>query len=1425
MIYPSIFNVPDLNVSVYKLDDDLLLFNSTTNFTRHYSKVIDFRESVENNSLDYRGIYMVQINDTSAGCVLEQFDIDITGYLDPNDSDFDGDTILDGVELGLLVEGVSKINFTDYYEYDNLTVDFDSTTYDEYYLNIPHVGKVDDANVTVKVISEGIPAIGGNISISLIKEEINCSVDDVFLLNYASEFSNTSGFSYEQSLDLSNYVDNNTITEYYGTYQLKIEISQNSTNTDNFTLSKFWLQTDTFIQAEESDSKAWYTDPALADTDNDGWTDSYEIFSKGTNPLSEDTDADGIFDSIDVDPCKDVVIKISPISASVPGQYDLQIVSSYSIVGDENSSYYFCTTKQQADVSESSLWTAFFDGTNGSSTELHYYANVDDVRRMLSFSIQLWYVDRYYGLVKKWDTMLTSGSDSYFIDKVGDSDILEVVEYDSEENVKYQIKIKVETIGIEKSNVIAVYKKNGTTFNGHYQEQEKMNIIQLYVNDTPSENSPFVEGPNSIVIPTSLFTETILNGYIQNERLNETFFYSDNEEEFQFISVDREGNTEQASNEVDFVMIRFDISTVDAEKLLDLILTCVINESLDENNNTITTNATSYNHYSTKLNGTSAVLMNLHHTVLEFVPWYCNFSDSPQGPQPKDFDDWLWAPLKAIGGIFGGLFITLIMLPAIIIALVVIFVIRVVLLFVLPIVAHVLMLIIRVILLILFFILLAIELLFMSVKIIAMGIPMLILGLFLDDLNTSFGLNWWTPYGEDTRAGYYRMDSSDSNIVSESWIKWYYWDFFDLYIPWTVEKMVVDNSTVQESETNILTGQAKEFSIEEDVEMKASSENEVPILFDHQFYNTTSECDEFRFEVRYLDRNIEGPDSNYGIRLHLIRPNGTALEYCEMGSNETNPNLANPNGVLYNYSLDVSSYENGLWHYYITTKDADLGNFTEYPGDNYFVGPDTTNSSKFLMGTNVCNSNSTAYRPEGWMSDDFYFTVNWYDIDNHTAPVNVSLCLVPANLTINSGLSNTYGIKKFLMQTTVNSPNYSLPVEYYKVLNFTNLNYSNSEVGLFHYYFEAFTNDSKYTFGYWLNEDSSQYYYVYVKPVDRLMVDVEVFGVEDVIKSDSNLQYVVTASDSSGEGLSEDPIVTFTNQKANLTVEYNMTHYYTSLDGTEKKYYVNVAGADLKAGPVEVGILLPGDDVEDVSINYDSSFNKFLYVFNFVYNPISVVSSTMVWLGAIPLAILNPLIITALGAQNAGLMYVTIGCILTIVMTATVIISSLVNYYFNDDFGALLGFSIACLLLYILLCTSVDIKADDEGNPVPTGKFVSFFSAISGAVKYVSIVQMILSISSMFLVGFFKDSILTDVLLWITRIFTLVPALYAAMVAGVSLSIINSVLGLVNQDSNKSLKVFRNTVKIYKSMILIGAIAGFGLLSLKIGLDAAASYN
>ncbi|MFX1295857.1 MAG: PKD domain-containing protein, partial [Promethearchaeota archaeon] len=89
-------DVPNLNIQITK--EQLILLNMTTNGSRYISHIVDIREVIESNQLDYYGRYTLKINNTLKDCTLEQYEISVAKYLDPNDEDYDDDGIMDGVE-------------------------------------------------------------------------------------------------------------------------------------------------------------------------------------------------------------------------------------------------------------------------------------------------------------------------------------------------------------------------------------------------------------------------------------------------------------------------------------------------------------------------------------------------------------------------------------------------------------------------------------------------------------------------------------------------------------------------------------------------------------------------------------------------------------------------------------------------------------------------------------------------------------------------------------------------------------------------------------------------------------------------------------------------------------------------------------------------------------------------------------------------------------------------------------------------------------------------------------------------------------------------------------------------------------------------------------------------------------------------------
>jgi hypothetical protein len=103
---------------------------------------------------------------------------------------------------------------------------------------------------------------------------------------------------------------------------------------------------------------------------------------------------------------------------------------------------------------------------------------------------------------------------------------------------------------------------------------------------------------------------------------------------------------------------------------------------------------------------------------------------------------------------------------------------------------------------------------------------------------------------------------------------------------------------------------------------------------------------------------------------------------------------------------------------------------------------------------------------------------------------------------------------------------------------------------------------------------------------------------------------------------------------------------------------------------------------------------------------------------------------------------------------------------------------------------------------------------------------MLMSMASMFLIVLFpENTILTEVLLWVSRIFTIVPTLYYALITGISMRAIASFGNKLSPHKNsRAVKIFEASRRIYTTMVLVGAMTGFMLLNL-IGYNQGASFT
>jgi len=208
---------------------------------------------------------------------------------------------------------------------------------------------------------------------------------------------NNNAFSQSFNLNLSGYVANGTISEFYGNYIIRIEITDDDFyETYNFTLSEFCIETDTWVQADGlGDTTAWVTDPAKDDTDGDGWNDFYEIYTKGTNPCSTDTDGDGVWDTSDIDPFKNLFIEVKLISGRHKNlcywqnDPDLGALVEFELKGVELG-YITELRKATCDPVDDDLY--LFEPNQKAYFGHKYYIDVPDDQNSLKFRFELWQI-------------------------------------------------------------------------------------------------------------------------------------------------------------------------------------------------------------------------------------------------------------------------------------------------------------------------------------------------------------------------------------------------------------------------------------------------------------------------------------------------------------------------------------------------------------------------------------------------------------------------------------------------------------------------------------------------------------------------------------------------------------------------------------------------------------------------------------------------------------------------------------------------------------------------------------------------------------------------------------------------------------------------------------------------------------------------
>ena len=627
----------DIRVQIFKQDSEIILFDetfSTHGTERYFTKNTDIKDLIEKSGDTYYGKYVLKVSYLSTphgDLCLESFKISVHRYLDPNDNDYDNDNIMDGVETGLLVEGTKKVEFN---ESVNIISDTNSTTFSRFKLEIDDLGTINDADIYFRIVSNQTLVENGNITVTVIQSELDDRVEDKILDYSTFSFFKNDLFNTSFHVEPDGYAPYN----FYGAYYIIVDVFD-ANSTDGFILTDISTEVDGYRDATSSDTEAWITRPDLADSDDDGWSDYYEIHrTEPTNPIAWDTDGDGIKDSKDINPLYDIILKVYLDEGHIgdlPRWYVLiedhpseQMTVSYNYQGD----YVAYATKHvsASKGQERAGATSLTDYKGTSVFHKSHYINIEDDIYSIDLKFKLW-DEGLGGKDVLWDTPKMSKTYTHDLRSYGIGDKYVSGTKRSGDN---WIKYEVTTLGLSRVNTIAMYA-NTSIFNGHYNQIESMHVFQLEVTTLDifiSSNSPFVYGKNVLLIPNSIFTKTVLNSIIQNETLLANSILAKGE----FMSLDRDDLPDSASAMVQS-QFKITVTAVQAQQILDWARMGVVNESTNE--------IGVINFYaSTKLDGFRAEMMNLHPEVLILVEILNPYKDSSPGSMPKDAGEY-WADL------------------------------------------------------------------------------------------------------------------------------------------------------------------------------------------------------------------------------------------------------------------------------------------------------------------------------------------------------------------------------------------------------------------------------------------------------------------------------------------------------------------------------------------------------------------------------------------------------------------------------------------------------------------------------------------------------------------------------------------------------------------------------------------------------------
>lgn len=233
-------------------------------------------------------------------------------------------------------------------------------------------------------------------------------------------------------------------------------------------------------------SDGWITDPNRRDTDGDGWSDGYEVLTKGTSPVSKDTDGDGAADPDDVNPLRNLLVKVKVKQAHHGGAWwDPEL----AVVVRVNDDYSWVTQHEMGSADGSDDHTASF--------YYSYHADVPDDVSTVSVRATAWSFNW------RGDDLIEDGTVSYTLNSGLQS-------YTISGGASW-ITIDVSTVALGKARTLLVTDGNVTVeaSNGKTRMAASDRFVVVTL-DVTSASSPFAVGVNTVLVPRSLFLESKL---------------------------------------------------------------------------------------------------------------------------------------------------------------------------------------------------------------------------------------------------------------------------------------------------------------------------------------------------------------------------------------------------------------------------------------------------------------------------------------------------------------------------------------------------------------------------------------------------------------------------------------------------------------------------------------------------------------------------------------------------------------------------------------------------------------------------------------------------------------------------------------------------------------------------------------------------